>query len=139
MSPRRRLLAIALACPLVWALASSVAEARPKSQPRAHHVAIPVLARQGEPAFASVSTPREPRGVGAVAAESPQNRMILASDEVVTGSAPVSPPGSDGPSPAVDVMAVPLAAAAVTLTFVDPAGGHPRVLPIETANPYHVR
>ena len=97
-------MAIALACPLVWALAP-VAEARPKSRPREEPV---------------------------------QNRMVLASDEVVTKSAPV-PSTGDGQSPAIEGIAVPPPAYAASPTFVDPAGGHARVLPIETTNPYRSR
>jgi hypothetical protein len=121
-SRRRGLLAITVACPLIGALAS-VAEARPKSPPGAHDgAAVPVMASVVEP----------------VAEEAPQNRMVLASDEVVTRSAPV-PPLGDGPSHAIEVVAVPGPVDAVTWTFVDPAGGHPRVLPIETVNPYRAR
>jgi hypothetical protein len=132
----RGLAAIVVACPLVWALAS-VAEARPKSPPRAHHVAVSVAARQGDHAFVAASVPREPRGAEAAAEEALQNRLVLASNEAVTRSALVRPTG-DGPSAAMEV-ALPLPGDAVTLTFVDPAGGHARVLPIEAANPYRVR
>lgn len=128
----RGLLAIAVACSLVLAL-RSVAEARPKSPPRAHHVDVPGSARQGDYAFAGASVPRELRGVEPVA-EDRQNRMVLASDE----AAP-APPTGDGRSPAIEVIAVPPPADVLTLTFVDPAGGHARVLPIETANPYRAR
>ena len=117
MVRRRGLVAIAVACPLVWALAS-VAEARPKSEPMGHHVAVPLLARQGEHASAGASVPREPLRVTPVAEEALQKPTI------------------DGVSSAIEVSAVPLTAAAVTPIFVDPAGGHARVHPIETASPY---
>ena len=105
MARRRGLVAIAVACPLVWTLAS-VAEARPKSVPREE--AVP-------------------------------NRMVLASHDAVTTSAPVPPTGGDGPSPAMEAIAVPPPAYAASPTFVDPAGGHARVRPIETTNPYRAR
>lgn len=97
MAHRRGLVAIAVACSLLGALLS-VAEARPKTLPGAHHVAGSVLARQGDPPSAGASVPREPLGV--------------------------------------EPVAVPLPTDATTATFVDPAGGHARVLPIETASPY---
>ena len=96
-----------------------------------------VTARQGDHAFVDASVPREPRGVEPAAEEALQNRLVLASDEAVTRSELARPTG-DGPSAAIEV-ASPLPGDAVTLTFVDPAGGHARVLPIETANPYRAR
>jgi hypothetical protein len=89
-----------VACPLLWALVS-VAEARPKSPPGAHHVAASVLARQGE-------------------------------------ARPEARP-DDGRSPAIEVIPFLPPEDGTMATFVDPAGGHARVLPIETASPYRAR
>jgi hypothetical protein len=138
----RHPVAVALV-PLLACGLAPIAMAHPSGPPHPHIAATALPARPGnEPPdrspgrAAPASLQSERSDVG----PHPDDRLVLTSELVTT----TTPPGGNAPDGAprpldAPFAPAPLTAAAMGAGYVDPAGGHPLVRPIETSNPYRGR
>ena len=89
------------------------------------------------PTILSLPPPAPPGQTTVV--EAGQPRQVALAGVLVTAAAAASPPAPVGQVAVIAMPSGEFSAADLAAGYVDPSGGHARVRPIETANPYRPR